>query len=558
MFSEAFTFARLMGVKTCLGTEAPLTMPKLLQERLKARGKDSADPAVVRQVYEGIFGRIMKTHPLDYYWIWTDENWTWKGNTPEQLKTVIDDIKIAREALKNVGDPFKLATAGWVLGPASNRSILDEALPRDIELSAISRHVGHSPVDPAFGRISSGRGKWAIPWMEDDLGLTSPQLWVGRIRKDAADALAYGSTGLMGLQWRTRILSPNIAALARAGWDQSSWNPQPGKLPTKDLMHRPGPMGVSNTSISASPGVRPHLSSADFYADWASIFGNEVREQIAGIFTHIDGRLPRPACRGCPAGILPDSRSWDLVVKDYQFVDDLESLRPQIKGGGNLERFDYWLNTFKYLRATAKMECMIGAFNRILAAGQAEKNQADKKHAAEQNVLPAYRKLVEAYQQAFGYLLASVNTQGGLATIIFWEQTYRPIVITETGRQLAEILGRPLPKNLQLPETYTGRPRLIVPTQRTTVRQGESITLKIIVLDQQRPNFATLYWRPMGPGAYRKIDLHHVSRAVYSVALPSVEHSIEYYIRAETAGGSSLVWPATAPEINSTLVVIGK
>ena len=42
-----------LGVKTCVGTEAPLILPKAVQDRLKAQGKNPADPAVVREVYEG-------------------------------------------------------------------------------------------------------------------------------------------------------------------------------------------------------------------------------------------------------------------------------------------------------------------------------------------------------------------------------------------------------------------------------------------------------------------------------------------------------------------------
>ncbi|MGD0783430.1 MAG: malectin domain-containing carbohydrate-binding protein, partial [Candidatus Aminicenantales bacterium] len=54
----------------------------------------------------------------------------------------------------------------------------------------------------------------------------SPQLWAGRMRRDAVDALRYGCDGLFGIHWRTRILSPNVLALARAAWDQS-WNNVP-------------------------------------------------------------------------------------------------------------------------------------------------------------------------------------------------------------------------------------------------------------------------------------------------------------------------------------------
>lgn len=75
MFDEAFSVARMLGVKTCIGTESPLTIPGAVKERLLAQHKDPSDPAVVRELYAGIFKRIAAAHPLDYYWVWTPERW---------------------------------------------------------------------------------------------------------------------------------------------------------------------------------------------------------------------------------------------------------------------------------------------------------------------------------------------------------------------------------------------------------------------------------------------------------------------------------------------------
>jgi len=223
-FNEAFAFAKLVGVKTCLGTEAPMKkfMPKELRARLTAEGLDPNNPEVLARVYQGVFARIKAAHPLDYYWIWTPEGWTWRGNSAKDMQATVEDVKIAADALKKIGAPFKLATSGWVLGPKGDRAAFDKRIPKSIAMSAISRQIGYTPVDPAFGEIE-GREKWAIPWLESDDFLASPQLWVSRTRKDAAAALAYKCDGLMGLHWRTRIMGPNASALARAGWDQS-WN----------------------------------------------------------------------------------------------------------------------------------------------------------------------------------------------------------------------------------------------------------------------------------------------------------------------------------------------
>ena len=61
---------------------------------------------------------------------------------------------------------------------------------------AISRNLGYEEVDAGFGRIA-GRQKWAIPWLESDSrnGLAAVQLFAGRGRRDAADALAGHARG---------------------------------------------------------------------------------------------------------------------------------------------------------------------------------------------------------------------------------------------------------------------------------------------------------------------------------------------------------------------------
>jgi hypothetical protein len=225
----AFREARALGVKTCLGTETPLTIPAAVKERIKAGGGDPASPVTLQSVYEGVFKRIMRTHPLDYYWFWTPEGWTWGGNSQADVDRTVADIQAAGKAAQIVGAPFKLATCGWVLGPQSDRSLFDRLLPKGVAVSCINRQVGAEPVDPGFADVS-GREKWAIPWMEDDPALTAPQLWVGRMRRDAQDALRYGCTGLMGIHWRTRILGPNVSALAQAAWDQEGW-PSPAQGP---------------------------------------------------------------------------------------------------------------------------------------------------------------------------------------------------------------------------------------------------------------------------------------------------------------------------------------
>jgi len=592
-----------------------------------------------------------------------------------------------------------------VLGPIGDRSAWYRSLPADVHVSALSEAYS-GPVDPAFRKIK-GRGKWAIPWMEEDTGILGPQLWVGRIRKDAADALAYGCNGLMGLHWRTREIEPTVSALSRAGWTQAGWNPEannqpPGVPPTLyyegpkppygrtkfqtatidnpidgteddalyqsyrynlrgyrlkipdgryhvtlkfcepqheaagqrvfdvqlqdrtvaarlDIFARVGrfsslDLSLDNVEVNngwlhvglepleavpciaaivvegehcsrrincggaavgdyeADPPRTPmfnwgpqgtayeprRLECGDLYEDWAiHSFGTKVGPRIAEIFTKLDGRVPLVSRFDGGAGALwPDARHWDLVAREFAFLDVLEKLRPHVKGAGNLDRYDYWLNMFRHLKAQARVCCIWGRLNAAVRDAQAESDPATRKAMIEGKVFAIREEMIVAVEQACQPLFGIVSTPGSMATVINWEAHVYRRMIKWPDAALAKVYGQPLPSPAAATQVYRGQPRLIVPTVRTTLHEGEPLQLKVIVLDAAPPKDAVLYWRPMGHGEYRAVQLRHVARGVYSAAIgPPQGFGIEYYVRATTAAGGRLVWPATAPQLNQTIVV---
>ena len=109
---------------------------------------------------------------------------------------------------------------------------------------------------------------------------------------------------------------------------------------------------------------------ADFYRDWAAaLLGIPASGPIASVFEKIDGRgLPEAVnwFHG-PGAVTAVNRPWEQERKRYAFVDELESLRGQVLGGGNLDRFDYWLNTFRAMRAMAEFSCAAGKLDQIMA-----------------------------------------------------------------------------------------------------------------------------------------------------------------------------------------------
>jgi hypothetical protein len=545
LFRTAFASAKSLGVKTCFGTETPLTIPKLVQERLRSEGKDPKDPSVVREVYEGIFRRIAATYPLDYYWLWTLEDWTWGGNKTEQFELTAADIRAASDALNAIGRPFTLATSGWVLGPQHDRAALDRLLPKDSPMSAINRQVGHAPVEPGFALLQ-GRPKWAIPWVENDPNLTAPQPWVGRMRYDAADARRLGCTGLLGIHWRTKILAPNMAALAAAAWEQP-WIPSDFSAKPLDL-----PAVLQGEGQNENP-LRPRtMPVEDFYIDFARAnFGDAVAIPAGKLFAGIDGaKLPEPATwiKG-PGGIKVDKTPWSERSKQYAFVAELAALRPSVNGAGNLERFDYWLNTYRYMAALAE----VGSLRGELDARMASVTTPQAAAAA----LDTRVRLSRAWERMITLQIMATDTPGELGTLANLEQHNRKFLrfLDAHDEALAKALAAPLPDSVRLSQTYTGPPRVVVPTVRTSASKGESLSLTVLAPSREPAKGVAVYWRVLGEKEFQKIAAKHTARAVYRAQLAPASDDFEYYVEVEASSGAKLHWPATAPSLNQTVVV---
>jgi hypothetical protein len=685
---EAFDYAHKLGIRTCVGTETPLTIPTVVKERWGIEKKDVIDKEARKAFYRGLFRRIMRTYAIDYYWFWTPETWTWHKVTKEQVQQTLDDIKSAIAAADEIQAAFTLATCGWVLGPPQDRALFDNELPEEMPMSCINRMVGKEPVEPGFRKIA-GRPKWAIPWLEDDPALTSPQLWAGRMRRDAFDALRYGCTGLMGIHWRTRILGPQARALALAAWDQTGWSSdarakvdqrcmngvlggtavaysQPiegtdndpvyqsvrynlsgyhvavpngsytvtlkfcephydekGRrvfgaevqgmqvIDQLDLIAKVGknyaydvqvdnvkvdegyveitftpqvefPLiagivvegdGVSkkincggqaygdfSADLQSCPTLPRDLPTEDFYGDWADYhFGKDAGPSIAKIFNRLDGQLPVPSgwING-PGGIQPDPRPWKEVSPEYAFVDELAALRPLVKGKGNRSRFDYWLNSFRYMKTMARINCTWSNYNNAVAEVQSAEDEEEKEWLLRREVLPLRRVLVGLVEKMYGHLLATVSTTGAIGNVSNWEQHLLPDLLEKPGKELEKILGEPLPDDAILRHEYRGPLHVIVPVVRTSLKADESLRLKVYVLSESKLQEMALFWRPMNRGEFERVALEHVERGVYEVELSGKmigEEDFEYYVKVTNVDGEQKLFPVTAPRQAQTVVV---
>lgn len=229
LWNEAFHFGKQLGLRFCAGLETPLSVPWTVANKLKEKGLEPYSPEAKRLLYKGIFSRIAKRHPLDYFWLWTPEGWTWGTPSKESIERTVEDVQTARSVLKEMGDPFGFGLSGWVLGPPNDTKLFDRYLSSDDFMSSLSRLVGQERIDLGYMELPKGRKKMPILWLEDDPALTTPQFWAGRLRSDIAESYAAGCNGIVGNFWRTRAIAPNAIAMANACWDQKDWNPDFGK-----------------------------------------------------------------------------------------------------------------------------------------------------------------------------------------------------------------------------------------------------------------------------------------------------------------------------------------
>ena len=311
------------------------------------------------------------------------------------------------------------------------------------------------------------------------------------------------------------------------------------------------------------------LPVVDFYADWAlAQFGPEVADSMAKMLTRLDGqevsinaggakktRLPRPGewITG-PGGVILDTLTWDKRQADYAFVDRIAKWRGKVRGAGNLERFDWWLNFFRYHRAFGKFGCSLGETERLLK--QAEKAGPGESGAMMDQFVSQRIRLIEILHEALGYLVAYASTPAELGTITNWQQQLIPYNVDGQAARIEKATGRKLPPEALLSEMAFKQKKILVPTVRTQITTGESLPVKLLLYGID-PGKAVLRYRPLGGTTESEVAFRQVARGVYQAEIPgtSIRDDFEYYILIREKNSNEYLWPATAPKMWQTVVV---
>ncbi len=536
---KVFENARSLGISTATGTELPLGIPKMLATQLKSKNMNPDDPAVIEKLYEGMFLRLQRKTPVDYVWFWMPEIWLWSkpGCPGWEITTeenVRRDIKLILSAAEKAAVTSRLATSGWRLGTVDNSRWTDENTPKDWAMSSINTSGGGDPVEKLYSE-NTGRPRWVIGWAEDDgtagahcCTTWDVQFWVKRMLTNSADAFRYGVDGMMAIHWRTSSIAPNISALSQAGWRLSE--PEADK--------------------TADPGVDQDVNR--FWENWGrGMFGDEAGARAGLILQKLDGCHPtlnRLINDGC--------KTTDVKILElFAPLEEFKALRNEIKGTANQVRFDYWFNYLDASRLRVSTWVLSSRLDSIMVRASGMANAEEKRLFTRDQALPARIALARSWESMITAYLSCARSPGEVGTITSIESGNRKRILHRQDSLMAEFLETHLPAEASVSTDYNGSPRIFVSNDCTRWKAGEPLELRPFVLSREDCKSVSLYWRPLGTGKFSKVDAQFKARHAYRVIVPgNAADCVEYYLEASLADGKKVRYPATAPDINCTIV----
>lgn len=595
LLNEAFTHAKQLGVKTALGTETPMgvtgtwepgrnarnlldkeeaekegeeepmhpifTCPPEVQVRMRdvygytlptARG--SVNETFAKALYEGMLTKIMRTHPLDYFWLWTMECWTYNGPPPsrERIEAVADDNRYCSEVMKAMGAPFKMATFGWTVGSAGagygNGPIeFHDDLPIDVPFGTLS--------DDAAGIkevIDAGREGWSSCWYEEDWGLVQPQLRVmGMFNEVGCGLKAGGVQAFIAKHWRINSVAQASAAHAQLVWDNrvSVSDPMPS---ISDGINKYPTFNIFDTPLTEhDPKFVNWITT--FYQDWAKAnFGperaNEIGTLLAKADRHCEANWIRNGVKGgIPkvAAFLPSSiiELWpedgDPVSEtDPRFIDAMHvytefcKYKDDIVGTGNKDRYMYWYHFFKGQIEMGKLAMLRSAYN-----------DPDKRTPAIKD------QIIEAWDKVMNHEIQRIRNESELGVIAQLQQT----TWDEVFRKQLGIT--------EFSTTYEGENAVRAMPEISQIYENEDFEQKVIFIGNAITD-PKIYYREIGAtGSFLTEALTTVGNNVMKAKVPFPGYDFEYYIQGDV-DGETVTYPVTggngAGRINKTVITVKK
>ena len=577
LLKESFTHARQLGVKTVLGSTAPMGfMPKpnseiekdrihftpiLSQERARdvhgitlPTSRGYTNEVFAKAMYEGVFTRIARTHPLDYYWLWTYEAMTYSGDglNPETVHAVADDYRYCNDVMEAMNTPFKLAGFGWKVGSAGYRTPLEY-------IDDVSPGVPFGTLwDQAEGInqvIAAGNPGWSTVWYEEDWGLVQPQLRAADAWLEVRAGLnAGGVEALLAKHWRINSIAPMSLAHAQLSWDNRA--PVADPLLTisegvdKYAFYDKWDININNQNPSFVNWI------TKFYQDWAKAnFGPERSNELGSLLAVADRYGESHQIRNGVKGGIPKIAQWlpssitefwldegDIVdYTDPTFADALHvytefcSYKDDIVGTGNRDRYMYWYHFFQ-----AQIE-----LSKLVVHEYYYRNEDPRTDARKDSILDTWAKVMS-------HEIQRVRNESELGIIAQLQQsTWCRLFKDEYGIT-------------DLDTNYEGEEAVRAMPEITQIYENETFSQKVIFIGNGSITDPTMYYREIGStDTFSTAMLLPIgnSTTVMKAELDDPGYDFEYYIQG-SIGGETVTYPVTGgngvENINKTVITTEK
>ena len=574
LLQKSFSHARQLGVKTAIGHEAPLGfepghrrhlitkdwirgVPEDVQYRMRWHGVNIPNKIGLsneifnKTLLEGIFTRIARTHPLDYYWLWTYETWSYNGHklSKDQIENLAFNYKYCSEVLKETNAPFDLAAFGWKVGSEGGDGDpleFHDDLPLDVPFGGLWDDAGSM-----WAILPTGRPGWSSCWYEEDWGLIQPQFRVMSIFNEVGRSLNNGGVQAhIAKHWRLNSVAPNSAAHAALIWENKG--PVAEELKTVNEGFTAYPLfDIWETSFDQQPADFVNWITM-FYREWAAKnFGSERAAEIGDLFAKAD-RLGEPHLTGegikgsipvssrfLPSALNELEENDPTSITDPAFLNAIHvytefcSYKDDIVGAGNVDRYMYWYNFFK-----GQIELLKLAIHRELYINEInEAVNAD-------SIISVFSKLMH-------HEIERVRSVSELGIIAQLQQSTFMDRIRGT-----EELGISLP----ISSNYEGAGHVRAMPEITQIYNGETFEQKVIFIGSGTVSNSKMYYRSLGSNAsFNSVDLININGSdyVYKALLSDPGYDFEYYIEG-TIDGDVLTYPVTggsaAHNINKTVI----
>jgi hypothetical protein len=118
-------------------------------------------------------------------------------------------------------------------------------------------------------------------------------------------------------------------------------------------------------------------------------------------------------------------------------------------------------------------------------------------------------------------------------------------------------MGVTVPESAFPSKQYTGKTRVIIPTDESILAKGKDFYLRVRVLSAENEISGKLMWKDLGPNEYKEISLKKMDRNVFEVSIPASEITGDFEYCIEISAGKEIVkFPVTSPELNRTVVLM--